>query len=465
MGLFGFGNKKKKNAELKKQILKELGSVNSSSIEMNKKINQLEDVVSEHSINGDKEETKVLEDLLGQVSHIKSMINTNKDAAARTSITRALDLVEKWTSTSVSKNYKEEENNQFDLDSTKDELTKALARQEELRKYLLAHPEQQRFYKSEWDALNFKIKTLNQDLQTYEQEQKNVIIAQTLHEQTKTQQKILQRTKENHATNEEIQANMAALQESKKNQAEWNEQANSAEQLLFSDSSSSFELEGLSGQSSNGFILEGLEAPGSAQSSGMMMGGTQQVQESANIQQALKKVEENLAKLEDANEDIKDKLAEKDKEYNRVVAKARELLIARKGMSPAEYNTVDYKINELKMNVVSLNKIKMTYQNVLQQNNLKIALLKQLETEKDLDMVNKYGVNIDMVSVQEMALYLSAKGDEKNAQLTELDTFTGGVLKTETESLTNTGEVDLSSAKGDPNAWEDFEKLVGVPQN
>lgn len=457
MGLFGFGDKKKKNAGLKKDILREIGSINGSTMEINKLVNKLEETVSDHVIIGSKEETAALEKILGQVSYIRSCVNAGKDSSARTAINETIKTIGKeWKSSEHESDYQPEKSFQGNLDEAADEFEAKLKRYNELLAIYNAAPDHKKqFYVGELTQLKMQLQNLQQKAAFHTKNIQNQTTNEALKEQVQMHQEAAKMQEEAGLSTAQLQKQMAELQSAREEQAVYDQTSAEVNQMLFdSDSLSSLQFEPFDQSLSFG-------AP-STQSVGKTSGSSQ-IKESATIQDARKKAEQNLERLESANEELKDQLADKNREYKRYADKARELLAKRKNMSQAEYKTIDHQIDELKIKLISLSREIDSYQNVLQQNNLKVALLNQLKTENDLDMLNKFGVNLDAASMEEISAYLYGKGKEKEEDLASLDAAAGGVLNSGINSLTSMTEGfsgDSSELTGDKDKYDEFEKVL-----
>ena len=454
MGLFGIGDKKKKNSELKREIIRELESTNSSSPEMNRNINALEEMVSEHVIIGNKEETKKLEELLARVAKVKSAINAGREAAARTAFNEARNTVSEWATSAYADKFQEKATSRSDLDNAVDEKERCVARLNELKAIMTAHPEKKQALAAEWTTLINKVKMLDQNIALYSREQVEDQTVQQLEEAKKRNETI----KERRTSNEKrISKTVETLKADKEEQEQYSAAIQDANSVLFGDAPATVGLEGYDTIGSSADVqLEGFDTIGATTNS------TSQAQAPASIQQAKKKVDENLAKLEIATEDLKDQLAEKNSEYKRNVEKARQLLAKRKTMSQAEYNTIDYQIDEVKGRILSLAKEMKLYQNELQKCNLQTMVLRQLKTENDLDVVNKYGINLNSCSIEEIANYLDDRGVQRNEELGQLDAMADSVLNPEISTLTSVADSfgDVSELNGSKDKYDEFEKTI-----
>lgn len=463
MGLFGFGDKKKKNSGIRNEILKELGSINSSTMDINRLVSQLESIVNEHQIIGTKDETKVLEDLLGKVASIRSSVNAGKASSARTAINQTIDYIGKeWRDSVHQSNEKVQPSFQGSLDDASDEFEKTLKRYNELLAVYNSAPDyKKQSYVAELKQLKMKLQNLQTKIAFQTQNLTNAATNEALDEQLAMQAEAKKLQQQQGISAAELQSKSVELQSARAEQQQINEQSEALNQMLFADASlGNMEFQPFDQSFATNQFQE-FGATGTSQSTGSM--GNSQVQESANIKEARKKAEINLEKLEAANEELKDQLAEKNREYRRLADKARELLAKRKNMSQAEYKTIDHQIDELKVKMISLSREIDSYQNVLQQNNLKVALLNQLKTENNLDIVNKLGANLSTASMEEISQYLYGKGKQKEEDLANLDAAAGGVLNSSVNSLTSMTEgfsSDTSDLEGDKDKYNEFEKLL-----
>ncbi len=446
MGFFD-NRRKKKDSKIKLDILKEINGINARDSEMMKRVQQLELTVQEHPITGAKDESKALEELLGYVQMVKKYVNDGSKSSANTWFSKADKFIaDNWKTSNVkAKTIKEEEDVQFDLDHARDKKEKLLKKQAELRAYLEKYPEKQNDYAAEWNSLMDDIDAVQKAINDYTKEHIDENYIEKVQDDIKRTEKIEDRTKISDAKVEQMTQTI-------EDQKQRKEERDSAMDRL----------RGAASQS-QGTTLRGFDQ--SSQSQATTLRGFNQTTTgaTAGIDQAIKRVDMNLAKMESLKEDLTDQLSDKDREYKKIFKELRELLLKRKDMASAEYRTIDYKIDDLKINLQSVAKQKDVIQNKLAQTNLKMVMLNQLKLEKDLNVMNKY--NIDEISMEDVAAYLSTKNTEKNDQLSDLDMLTQTILGDKVNSSTDVAanvDDDYSSLSGDKDRYADLEKMMGL---